>query len=366
MKIKQNLVFVLGALLLLLLLPLIGIWLTGRPISQYLEFPPMTRYVEHAPFSWFVFIALVLGMAVITLPFVSRVFGRRKLAPAAPAPVRPFPYWGWLSVLTGIISWILAWTRFSWFAPFQLYTFTPLWFSYILFINALTFRRTGRCMLTGRPRFFFLLFPVSAVFWWFFEYLNRFVQNWYYVGEESFTKLEYVLLATLAFSTVLPAVLGTYEFLKTRPRVSAGLAGFAPVRICKPRAFAWTALVISGVGLALIGVCPDFLFPLLWLSPLIIITALQAIKGEETIFSPLEKGDWSRIYTLALSALICGFFWEMWNYLSMAKWIYEVPFVSRFKLFEMPALGYFGYLPFGLECALIGDILLRPRGAGDH
>ena len=52
-----------------------------------------------------------------------------------------------------------------------------------------------------------------------------------------------------------------------------------------------------------------------------------------------------------LAGLACGFFWEMWNMWSLAKWVYSVPFVDRFHLFEMPALGYAGYLPFGIECA---------------
>jgi hypothetical protein len=47
--------------------------------------------------------------------------------------------------------------------------------------------------------------------------------------------------------------------------------------------------------------------------------------------------------------LICGWFWEMWNVLSMPKWVYHVPFVDWLKLFEMPILGYGGYLPFSLE-----------------
>lgn len=34
--------------LLLLILPLIGVSLAGKPILQYLHFPPMTKYVEHA------------------------------------------------------------------------------------------------------------------------------------------------------------------------------------------------------------------------------------------------------------------------------------------------------------------------------
>jgi hypothetical protein len=59
----------------------------------------------------------------------------------------------------------------------------------------------------------------------------------------------------------------------------------------------------------------------------------------------------------ALAALVCGFFWEMWNWHSLAKWVYDVPYVTRFKIFEMPLLGYFGYLPFGWECGIVAAIV---------
>jgi len=47
----------------------------------------------------------------------------------------------------------------------------------------------------------------------------------------------------------------------------------------------------------------------------------------------------------------------MWNYFSLAKWEYSIPFVHRFLIFEMPLLGYAGYLPFGLECTVVGGML---------
>jgi hypothetical protein len=119
----------------------------------------------------------------------------------------------------------------------------------------------------------------------------------------------------------------------------------------------WVILLTSAGGLAGIGVWPDLLFPLLWISPLLIIISLQRIKEEENIFSGIVRGDWSMIIGSALSALCCGFFWEMWNYFSLAKWEYGVPFVHRFQFFEMPVLGYAGYLPFGLECAVISTML---------
>ena len=52
---------------------------------------------------------------------------------------------------------------------------------------------------------------------------------------------------------------------------------------------------------------------------MVIITSLQAIRGEKTIFADLATGNWRNIWQLALSALICGFFWELWNYRSLAK-----------------------------------------------
>ena len=58
-----------------------------------------------------------------------------------------------------------------------------------------------------------------------------------------------------------------------------------------------------------------------------------------------------------LAALLCGIFLETWNYHSLAKWVYTVPFVHRFKIFEMPMLGYAGYLPLGLECVTVGLLL---------
>jgi hypothetical protein len=39
----------------------------------------------------------------------------------------------------------------------------------------------------------------------------------------------------------------------------------------------------------------------------------------------------------------------MWNYYSYPKWVYNVPFLGFARVFEMPILGYGGYLPFSLE-----------------
>lgn len=339
-------------------LPLSGVWLAGYDLGPYLEFPPRTHYVEHAPFSWPIFIGLALIILAVMVPFLVRNF--RACPPSAPrtAP-SPFPAWGWLAVALGLLFWFLAWTRLPWMEPFQLNTFTPQWICYIVVINALTFRRTGRCLLTHETQFFLWLFPLSAVFWWFFEFLNRFVQNWYYTGGEHFTPLHYFMAATLPFATVLPAVLSTEEWLAAHPRSSAGLQFNTMIRCTKPKVLAWITLIISAAGLFFIGRFPDYLFPLLWVAPLLLLLSFRVLGNKPAAFPEVATGDWRRVYRLCLAALLCGFFWELWNWNSFAKWIYSVPYVDRFHLFEMPILGYAGYLPFGLECAVIAALLRK-------
>jgi len=345
---------IMGAMLLGL--PLFGIILVGMPVWQYLEFPPETQYVRHAPFSWLAFFFYGIFIFAVTVPLTLKGLNSLMRPRIGSEVSHPFPWWGWLSISTGLIAWVLAWSRFSWFAQLQPYTFFPLWFSFILFVNSLSYRRYGHCLMLDRPVFFLLLFPLSSVFWWFFEYLNRFVQNWHYIGVH-FSCWEYFWHATFSFSTVLPAVLSTREWILGSPRFDKEFGCFLRLSFHRPKGLAWITLILAGLGLAGIGVYPDFLFPLLWISPLLIIVSLQTLMGDDHVFRNVTRGDWRLIISSALAALFCGWFWEMWNFYSLAKWEYAVPFVHRFEIFEMPILGFAGYLPFGLECAVVSDIL---------
>lgn len=341
---------------ILLGLPMLGVILAGLPVQRYLEFPPETQYIDHAPFSWIAFTGYSLFILAAILPIFIKILRKKKQVDSKPT-FYPFPWWGWIGLSTGLTAWVLAWTRFPWFAGFQPHTFTPLWFSFILVINALTYKRTGNCMIINRPKYFIALFPVSAVFWWFFEYLNRFVQNWQYIGLH-FSSLEYLFYATISFSTVLPAVLGTREWIQSFSWVEK-CNHLIPFGIFQSKPIAIFLFIVSSAGLVGISIWPDYLFPLLWISPLLVIVSLQIMAGENHIISDIARGDWRLVISSALAALFCGFFWEMWNDFSLAKWIYNVPFVQRFQGFEMPVLGYAGYLPFGLGCSLIGKILAR-------
>ena len=348
-------------------LPLIGAVLAGQPVGRFLEFPPTTRYVTHAGFSLPVFSAFSLfgigvggGLAVVGIR--SRGHGDR------PSPnAGRFPWWGWIGAAGAAVFWILAWNRFDWFALLQAHTFFPLWFSYIVVVNALTHRRLGRCMMTHDTGYFLSLFPFSAMFWWLFEYLNRFVQNWYYTGAE-YGPDTYFILATLSFSTVLPAVLGTRDWLMSTNWLKGrftGLPGCFPPR---PEALVAAGLVLAAGSLAGIGRWPDALFPFLWVSPLILVVCLLQLAGRPHPLSPIAGGDWRPVVAAAAAALICGVFWELWNFFSLAKWIYAIPYVQAAHIFEMPLPGYAGYPPFGLECAAVGALLKKDdiKGMPDH
>ena len=337
-------------------LPLAGVMLAGYPVGKYLEFPPKTQYIVHAPFSWTAFTIIMFLILLSVAPFLIKGFYIKQEKKWLCQ--KPFPWWGWLGMLFLIVSWTIAWTRMPICKAFQEYTFIPLWLSYIIIVNAITHKRTGHCMIIDKPVYFLFLFPFSAAFWWFFEYLNRFVQNWYYVGVH-YEPVKYFLLATISFSTVLPAVLGTRDLLMSTKRIKQGFRGIFFIKPDNPGMMAMVILLLSAIGLGCVGIFPDYLFPLLWVSPVLIILSLQTLFKEKHILSDIGVGNWNVVIAAAFSALVCGIFWEMWNHYSLAKWEYSVPLVHRFKVFEMPILGYAGYLPFGLECAVVGDILMR-------
>jgi len=349
--------------LLLVVLPLTGVMIKGGSLAPYLEFPPLTLYVQHAPFSWSAFILLALLLTCVLGPLIRRLIHDYGSGPAVPLHKHPFPWWGYTGIILAALSWFLAWTRFQWFEPLQAYTFLPLWLGYIVSVNSLTYTRTGHCLLINRWSFFLALFPLSSLFWWFFEYLNRFVQNWHYLGVEDFSTGTYILHASLCFSTVLPAVQSTEEYLGSFPRLAAPLKNWRPVIIQKPKIWGWLLLALAGPSLAGISIYPDYLFPMLWMAPFLVIIGVQAICGEETVFRDLPNGDWRAVWLPALAALICGFFWEMWNFKSLAHWQYSVPYVQRFHIFEMPILGYGGYLSFGLGCMVVSRMLDRVMGS---
>jgi len=352
MRLRAFLVFAL-ATLLVWAAPLAGLVVAGRDPSAYLAFPPRTEYVAHQPFAWGMFVVFALPAAAATALYWAALM-RARAVPAATRGGR-FPWWGWVGLALLALGWILAWYEGIVPPAWRRHTFTPLWIGYIVAMNAVVYRSSGRCLMTHRTGWFLALFPVSALFWWLFEYLNQFVDNWYYTGIRARGDWDYFLQATAPFATVLPAVASTWAWLRRHPLLEA--VSLPAVRA--HRGFGWVALFAGIATLGAIGIWPEGLFSLLWLAPLLLLCGLQQLLVGETFLAPLAQADWRPLLQPMLAALLCGLLWELWNYGSAAKWHYSIPYVQRFHVFEMPILGYAGYLPFGLECAVVMDLVAR-------
>ena len=258
---------------------------------------------------------------------------------------------GWLGLLLIAIFWPLNWGLSGMRTA---YLFFPLWLGYILVVDALVFARTGTSLWTRSKREFVMLFVVSSPVWWLFELINHRTGNWEYLGSNSFTTFEYYFLCTLSFSTVMPAVFETAELV--------GSYGWME-RFKTGRAFKTTPGLVSGLflaGLAMLALTlawPKFFYPFVWVSLVLILEPINYWLKRQTFLEDLQRGDWRPVVALSLGALICGFFWEMWNYYSYPKWIYHTPGAQFLHVFEMPLLGYGGYVPFALELYALKNFL---------
>jgi hypothetical protein len=340
-------------------LPLLGAWIGGRDLDEFFRFPPpLVVPLSYVRFSWAAALAVLSLLIVVFVPWVARLcrtVGRSAPIPSACPEPRHFPFWLLIALCWTAGWWVLAWGRWAWFEPLQRYTFFPLWLGFIVVVNGVTERRTGSCLMRRVPGRWLALFAASAACWWVFEWLNRFVRNWHYLNVADFGPMAYALHATVCFATVLPAVSAVAEWLDAHPRWTAFVAQGPAWRWLGRRDTAVILAIMSCVSLVGTGIWPEWTYPSLWISPLALLLAASVLKGRAGLAHEMARGNWSRAATWMIAALVCGFFWELWNWRSAAKWIYTVPGVERWHLFEMPALGYAGYLPFGLECLLVTD-----------
>lgn len=259
------------------------------------------------------------------------------------APRRRLPFRGWLGLGLVAVFWPL-----NWLLPGDrtLWGFFPLWLGYCLLVDGLNVRRRGTSLLTRSPAGYATLFLVSVPIWWLFEAINLRTRNWIYLGVEHLDNLEYAFWSSLSFSTVVPAVLGTAE-LMAGTRVVRRLRGGPRLAPTRPTL---AALALAGLAmLALLLVWPELFFPCVWLSLVFIVEPLNARLGHRSLLRFTARRDWRPIAALTAGVLVCGFFWELWNFWSYPKWTYRIPVFDVWRVFEMPLLGYLGYVPFALE-----------------
>lgn len=269
---------------------------------------------------------------------------------------RSLPWHGRVGLALIVIAWPLNWLlpglRTAWL-------FFPLWLGYCLTVDGIVFLRKGTSLLTRSWRRYLALFLISAPIWWLFEAINLRTQNWSYLGVEYFSRLGYFLLASLDFSTVIPAVFGTAELVSTFNFVRQ----MKPGLVISDRSRTVTSFFVAGwVMLALMLIWPRYFFPFVWISVYFITEPINIWLGYHHLVEGTRTGDWRQVISLWCGVLITALFWEMWNYLAYPKWVYHVPFVDFLHIFEMPVLGYGGYLPFSLELFALYHLIMGLLG----
>src|SRR3990172_7836427 len=96
--------------------------------------------------------------------------------------------------------------------PWSQYVFPLFWYGYILVLDSLNFRRQGRSLLTHRPQEFLFMLPISALYWYLFEWYNAVIQNWLYINTPPEKWIE-IPMKIVSFATVIPALYETAELL---------------------------------------------------------------------------------------------------------------------------------------------------------
>jgi len=254
--------------------------------------------------------------------------------------------WKWYGKIGLLIIAAAEGLLFLQIRPFTIY-FTPLvWTGYILLVDSLVYRLEGESLISTHLRKFLVMSALSIGFWYVFEFYNLFIKNWQYVGlpENKFWRY---LGYFWSFATIWPALFLTQQLLESlnlfnvTTRISSGRLSptFVKISVLVGTAFLLWPIIFPS----------QYLAAPLWLGFFLLLDPVNYLWGEESILGDWVAGKRESLYTLFLSGLICGILWEFWNFWAEAKWIYAVPIAGNLKIFEMPVIGYLGFLPFACE-----------------
>jgi hypothetical protein len=234
--------------------------------------------------------------------------------------------------------------------PVRGYWFDFVWAGYILAGDAVVWRRASRSLLHGGGWRVVALFALSAPLWWAFEIANWRLGNWKYVGTAVYGGQAHVLLKTLSFVFVLPALATSRDLLRSFVRFPH------PPAIRLP---SWTAPVLVAVGLVCVPLLyffPGQAYPLVWVAPLLVLDGVADLRGRQpNVFALVREGRVGPVLLIAVAGLGTGILWELWNWGAVPHWDYRIPYLGFLPVFEMPILGYLGYPPF----ALVADAFVR-------
>src|SRR5579884_2252638 len=291
---------------------------------------------------------LPVGMVLVgvTVGFlVVRYFSRKKAG--------AFRSYGWIGLAMLILFEVLLFLRVGWVGIY----FTPLcWTAYLLLTDAAVFSLKGSSRLSDSPRDFFLLALASIPLWLIFEAYNLRMQNWTYVGLPADPVLRNLGYGW-SFATIWPAIFETADLLQALGLFARPVPPHAPFH--RSSRTLWTVagaifLTVPVVVPARIG---QYLFALVWVGFVLLLDPLNYAWGSRSLLREWESGSTTIFWSYMAAGIVCGAFWEFWNYWATARWLYIFPILQGAKIFEMPAPGFLGFPPFAVECFVMYETL---------
>jgi hypothetical protein len=260
-----------------------------------------------------------------------------------------FPVHGIIGILLLAFSEILLVKKVE---PFYGWFYCFAWWSYIFVVDGIIYWSKGNSLIVNRRKEFLLMIPWSVLIWLIFEAANLSLENWYYINlPHSF--IERWLGYAIAYGTVLPGLFETTELLE-----SLGLFRGLRTRQITFTKRTHVLFVLFGFFSILFSVLiPRFFFPLIWLGFIFLFDPVNYRWGGRSLLRDLEEGNPGNICLLLIAGLICGLFWEFWNFWALSKWIYTVPYFEEVKGFEMPFPGFLGFPPFTLEAYVMYNFI---------
>lgn len=265
--------------------------------------------------------------------------------------------WGWIGLGVLLLAEWLLFRGVGWVTTF----FTPIaWTAYLLLIDAAVWSLRGESRLATTPRHFLSLAFWSVPLWLIFEAYNLRMENWTYVG------LPANLLLRSAgylwsFATIWPAILETADFVEALAVLPPQVKPRAPLRSVTLLSLAFLGLLCVAVPVLVPAPVGRYLFGPVWVGFALLLDPLNYMARGRSLLREFETGRTSTFFSLLLAGLICGIFWEFWNYWAAAKWVYVFPILQSWKIFEMPLPGYLGFPPFAVECFVMYEFLRNVR-----
>ena len=210
-------------------------------------------------------------------------------------------------------------------------------------LDTLSFRRSGSSLLRTQRAYVRWLSATGALLCVLFACLNMLSPLWI----SPLPSPAEIALAALFGGVLLPAILITRLWLSSLPLLLHRLTHTLAVPATQAEPAASLLLLTTLIGLLGGSVWPMQLAWLLWLSPLLLLTALQLLWHESTVFSGLKHGDWSRVVLGGAAGILVG-----GGTLTLYKLAGGALYLTApFWLFTLLLAA------FGLLCLQLGDVI---------